>query len=159
MDRRRALARAASGAGPAEAAMIGIDTNILLRWLIAPDEWDIGSSAAEVELVARTILAKDAQFFVNPIVIAETTWILEQKLKLGRGDICDVVDRLLYSENVVIGDADAVDDARKAYEQANIGFADCLIAEINAKAGCDYTLTFDRKAGRRAGFRDIRPRD
>ena len=136
--------------------MIGLDTNVLLRWLIAPEEWDIGSSKAEVDLVARTILAKGAAFFVNAIVLAETTWILEQKLKLSRGDVCEVVDRLLYSVNITVGDASAVHDARRAYEASNIGFADCLIGRMNLASGCTHTLTFNKKASRSTGYRNIR---
>jgi predicted nucleic-acid-binding protein len=139
--------------------VIGIDTNILLRWLIAPDEWDIGSSKAEAAVVAKTILADDADFFVNPIVVAETTWILEQKLKVGRAVVCEVVDRLLYSANVTVGEANAVNAARQVYAKSNIGFADCLISSINREAGCDHTLTFDKKASRQAGFRNIHARD
>jgi predicted nucleic-acid-binding protein len=139
--------------------MIGIDTNVLLRWLLYPEDGDIGSSPAEIDLVERTINAKDAEFFVNAIVVAETTWILEQKLKLPRAGICDVVDRLLYSVNITVGDSAAVNEARQVYETANIGFADCLIAQMNRRAGCSYTLTFDKKAGRHTGFRNIITKD
>jgi len=136
--------------------VIGIDTNIVLRWLLSPDTDELGSSKAELELVERTFRAKGAEFYVNPIVLAETTWILEQKLKLARADVCEVVDRLLYSTNVTMGDADAVAAARRAYQASNIGFADCLIASMNLQAGCTHTLTFDRKAGRSGGYRNIR---
>ena len=139
--------------------MIGIDTNVLLRWLLYPEDGDIGSSPAEIDLVERTINAKDAEFFVNAIVVAETTWILEQKLKLPRAGICDVVDRLLYSVNITVGDSAAVNEARQVYETANIGFADCLIAQMNSRVGCSYTLTFDKKAARHAGFRNISTKD
>lgn len=139
--------------------MIGIDTNVLLRWLLYPEQADIGSSRAEIELVAKTISAPGESFFVNAIVVAETTWILEQKLKLRRADVCGVVDRLLYSVNVTVGDASAVKEARNIYEASNIGFADCLIGRINKRAGCSHTLTFDRKAGRQADFRNIAVKD
>jgi predicted nucleic-acid-binding protein len=139
--------------------MIGIDTNVLLRWLLYPEEGDVGSSSAEIELVEKTISAKGASFFVNAIVIAETTWILEQKLKLRRANVGAVVDRLLYSENIIVGDASAVREARNVYETSNIGFADCLIARINTTAGCSHTLTFDKKAGRQTGFRSISAKD
>lgn len=139
--------------------MIGIDTNILLRWLIAPEEGDIGSSRSEIDLVEKTILAKNSKFFVNPIVIAETTWIFEQKLKLDRATVAEVIARLLYSTNIVVGEADMVGDAHKIYQTSNIGFADCLIGAINSRAGCAYTLTFDKKASRQSGFRDIHAKD
>ena len=137
--------------------MIGIDTNVLLRWLLYPEDGDIGSTRAEIGLVEKTINAKDAAFFVNAIVIAETTWILEQKLKLPRATVCDVIDRLLYSVNITLGDSAAVNEARQIYETVNIGFADCLIAQMNGRAGCTYTLTFVKKAGRQSGFRNISP--
>ena len=136
--------------------MIGLDTNVLLRWLIAPDEGDIGSNKSEMELVSEIIRSADSEFFVNPIVIAETTWILEQKLKLGRHVVCEVVDRLLYSVNIAVGDAEAVRGAREVYEAANIGFADCLIGRMNMQSGCSCTLTFDKKTGRSVGYRNIR---
>ncbi len=146
-------------AGATTIAVIGVDTNILLRWLIWPEQADIGSSKAEIEPVERAIKAPGAEFFVNAIVVAETTWILEQKLKLPRADICDVVDRLLYSVNITLSEAAAVGEARQLYEASNMGFADCLIARINKRAGCTYTLTFDRKAGRQPGFRNISAKD
>lgn len=139
--------------------MIGIDTNVLLRWLIAADERDIGSSRSEIEAVERAIRAKNAEFFVNPVVIAETTWILERKLKLDRPAVCAVIDRLLYAVNITAGEAAAVNDARRNYETSNIGFADCLISCLNRGAGCAYTLTFDSKAARQAGFRNIYAKD
>jgi predicted nucleic-acid-binding protein len=139
--------------------MIGMDTNVLLRWLIAPDEGDVGSSKSEIEAVERVIRARGAAFYVNPIVIAETTWILERKLKLERGDVCGVLDRLLYSTNIEVGETGAVNDARQMYESANVGFADCLISCMNRAAGCEHTLTFDRKASRQAGFRNLHVKD
>jgi predicted nucleic-acid-binding protein len=139
--------------------VIGIDTNLLLRWLIAPDEWDIGSSKTDAELVEKTILAEGAEFVVNPIVIAETTWILEQKLKVGRTAVCEVIDRLLYSANITVSGANAVNAARHIYAASNVEFADCLISSLNLEAGCDHTLTFDKKASRQTGFRNIRSRN
>jgi len=136
--------------------MVGLDTNVLLRWLIAPDEWDIGSSRSEIDIVQKTLLADNVEFYVNAVVLAETTWILEQKLKLSRKDVCEVLDRLLYSANVVVAESDAMNEARLLYERTNIGFADCLIARMNLRAGCTHTLTFDKKAGRETGFRDVR---
>jgi predicted nucleic-acid-binding protein len=139
--------------------VIGLDTNILLRWLISPDEWDLGSSKSELAAIERTLSAVEAEFFVNAIVVAETTWILEQKLKLGRAVVCDVVDRLLFARNIVVDNAELVMQARQHYEDSNVGFADCLIGGINRNAGCDYTLTFDKRAAHHVGFRNIRARE
>lgn len=135
--------------------MIGLDTNILLRWLILPGEGDLGSSDAEMERASQIILTEGAQFFVNAIVIAETAWILEQKLKLARSDVSEVIDRLLHAENITVGNDVAVRAAQMQFEPSSANFADCLIAQLNLAAGCSHTLTFDRKAGRTAGFRHV----
>ncbi|MBX9590402.1 MAG: type II toxin-antitoxin system VapC family toxin [Hyphomonadaceae bacterium] len=135
--------------------MIGLDTNILLRWLILPGEDDLGSSDAELERASQIIFAESAQFFVNAIVIAETAWVLEQKLKLDRSDVLEVIERLLHAENITVGNDVAVRAAQMQFKLSSANFADCLIAQLNLAAGCSHTLTFDRKAGRTAGFRHV----
>ncbi len=139
--------------------MIGLDTNVLLRWLTGPEQWDLGSSRAEIAAVERALSAPGERFFINLVVLAETTWLLEQKLKLDRATLCEVIDRMFFSENVSIGEPATVSEARRRFETSNVGFADCLIASINGNAGCDYTLTFDKKVARQVGFRNIHTRD
>jgi predicted nucleic-acid-binding protein len=139
--------------------VIGLDTNILLRWLIGPDQRNFGASRSEVAAVERALSATGVEYFVNLVVLAETTWVLEQKLKLERPALCEVVDRMLLAANIVVDDAATVGEARRRFEVSNIGFADCLIGQINRVAGCSHTLTFDRKAARQAGFRNIHARD
>jgi predicted nucleic-acid-binding protein len=136
--------------------MIGLDTNILLRWLIDSDEAGISSSKREIELVSKLLLSEKIKFFVNPIVISETSWILEQKLKLKRHEVGEVIDRLLYAVNIVLGEPEAVKEARSVYEESGAGFADCLLGRMNVRAGCSHTLTFDKKASRSIGFRNLR---
>ena len=137
-------------------SLIGLDTNVLLRWLITSDEHDIGSSDDEIELASKLLGSLNSNFFVNAVVVAETTWILEQKLKLKRADVCEVVDRLLYATNIRLGEEAAVREARDLYVRYGAGFADCLLARINIRAGCAHTLTFDRKANRSIGYRNLR---
>ncbi len=135
--------------------MIGLDTNILLRWLIQPGEGDVGSSDAEMQRASQIIGADGAQFFINVIVVAETAWILEQKLKLARADVMEVMGRLLHGENITVGNEAEVRAAQMQFEQSSANFADCLIAQLNLSAGCSHTLTFDKRASRTPGFRHV----
>jgi predicted nucleic-acid-binding protein len=135
--------------------VIGLDTNILVRWLVSPDLADLASSDAELEHVARIVSAKDASLFINVVVIAESAWIMEKKLDLGRDDISAVIGRLLSAENITLGSDLEMGAALLLYTSSTIGFADCLIAKLNLAAGCTHTLTFDRKASRTAGFRHV----
>jgi predicted nucleic-acid-binding protein len=135
--------------------VIGLDTNVLLRWLIPDREGELGSSDSEIERVSKSFLTDGARFFINAVVIAETAWMLEKRLKLARTDISDVVTRLLHAENITLGSDAEVRAAQHQFDQSRANFADCLIAQLNLTAGCLHTLTFDREAARTAGFRHV----
>lgn len=134
--------------------MIGLDTNVLLRWLL--DASIIADDApAQTELVARTILESGETFFANHIVLAETIWVLRNKVGQSRKVIEEIVERLLCSVNVETEKPDVVRRALAAFVAGKADFADYLIAEVNVAAGCSSTLTFDRKAARHSGFSKI----
>jgi predicted nucleic-acid-binding protein len=135
--------------------VIGLDTNILLRWLILPAQGGLASSNAEIERVSQIVNAEGASLFVNVVVMAEMAWILEQKLNLDRVDVSGVIGHLLFAENITLGNDTEIRTALMHYTSSNVGFADCLIGEMNLAAGCAHTLTFDKKASRMAGFRHV----
>jgi len=135
--------------------VIGLDTNILVRWLVSPDQADLASSDAELKRVARVVSAEGASLFVNTVVVAETAWIMEKKLELRRDVVSAVISRLLFAENIKLGNDPEMRAALLLHSSSNIGFADCLIAELNLAAGCAHTLTFDRRASRTPGFRHV----
>lgn len=86
--------------------------------------------------------------FVNPIVLSESTWTLSKRFKLARADIADFVDKVLASSAFAVANASAAQSALVQYRQGKADYADYLIAETNAEAGCDQTATFDRYASR-----------
>ena len=118
-------------------------------------EGKLGSSESEIERVSKIFLIDGAQFYINPIVLAETAWMLERKLKLARPDVSEVVARLLHAENITVGNDAEVRAAQHQFDRSGANFADCAIAQLNLTAGCSHTLTFDREAARTAGFRHV----
>lgn len=126
--------------------MIGLDTNILLRWLLDDD------SASGQSDAARIILESNETFFVNNIVLAETVWVLRNKAGQSRKVIETIVLRLIASANVEMESENTVHRALDAFVGGKADFADYLIAEVNAAAGCSSTLTFDRKAAQHPSF-------
>ncbi len=126
--------------------MIGLDTNILLRWLLDDD------SASGQSDAARIILESNETFFVNNIVLAETVWVLRNKAGQSRKVIETIVLRLIASANVEMESENTVHRALDAFVGGKADFADYLIAEVNAAAGCSTTLTFDRKAAQHPSF-------
>jgi predicted nucleic-acid-binding protein len=126
--------------------VIGLDTNILLRWLLDDD------SASGQSDAARIILESNETFFVNNIVLAETVWVLRNKAGQSRKVIETIVLRLIASANVEMESENTVHRALDAFVGGKADFADYLIAEVNAAAGCSTTLTFDRKAAQHPSF-------
>ena len=81
--------------------------------------------------------------------------MLSRRYRLDRPRVVRFIRALLDSDVVILGEADAVEDALAAYEAGGPGFADHLIGHLNARAGCSTTLTFDKAAARTDHFTAI----
>lgn len=127
--------------------MIGLDTNVVIRYLTRDDP-------AQAKAAARMMasLSADAPGFLSLIVIAELAWVLEASYEFKKNEIIQVLEGLLRSAELVIERAEIVTQALHTFRGARAGFADCLIARCGHAAECQYTATFDRQAGA-AGMR------
>lgn len=80
---------------------------------------------------------------------------MREALGLGPGSrvdfVAEIIDGVLASKEIVLQHGESV---RSAVEILRAGgdFADALIADLDRRAGCQHTLTFDRRAARRAGM-------
>jgi len=128
--------------------MIGLDTNILVRYLTQDDP---AQSAKAIDILERRLTPKNSGF-VSVVVIVETVWVLDRAYGLTAREIAAAIERLLQVEVLIIEDEQQVFTAMVALKQGRASFADALIAELGARAGCTRTLTFDQKAGRLPGF-------
>jgi predicted nucleic-acid-binding protein len=128
--------------------MIGLDTNILIRYLAQDDP--IQSVKANEILERR--LTRTNPGFVSVVGMVETVRVLDRAYGLTAQVIANAVERLLQVEVLVIENEQEVFTAMLALKQRQGTFADALIAELGARAGCTRTLTFDRKAARLPGF-------
>jgi predicted nucleic-acid-binding protein len=117
--------------------MKGIDTNVLLAWLI--DE-------------KSRHLKKDEVYRVNLVTLVELAWVLDRSFKRTRNEIAETIDGLLTASELSLQEHDVVDAAVRDYRNGPADFADYLIGRENLKAGCETTLTFDRKAARHSAF-------
>jgi predicted nucleic-acid-binding protein len=128
--------------------MIGLDTNILIRYVT---EDDPVQSAKATEILERRLTAQDPGF-VSVVTMVETVWVLDRAYGLTAQEIAMAVERMLQVEVLAIENEQAVFNAMVALKQGCGSFADALIAELGARAGCTRTLTFDQKALRLPGF-------
>src|SRR6266581_2632860 len=127
--------------------MIGLDTNILIRYLTQDDP--IQSVKANEILERR--LTRTNPGFVSVVVMVEAVWVLDRAYGLTGQEIATAVERLLQVEVLVIENEQEVFTAMVALKQRRGSFADALISELGARAGCTRTLTFDQKALRLPG--------
>jgi predicted nucleic-acid-binding protein len=128
--------------------MIGLDTNVLIRYLTQDDPVQ---SAKAKEILERRLKPENLGF-VSVVAMVETVWVLDRAYGLAAREIATVVERLLQVEVLTIENEQEVFTAMVALKHGRGSFADALIAELGAHAGCTRTLTFDQKAVRLPGF-------
>jgi predicted nucleic-acid-binding protein len=128
--------------------MIGLDTNVLVRYVVQDDP--IQSAKATAWIEERLTSANPG--FISVVAMAETVWVLERTYGFAAQDIAAAVERLLQADVLVVENEQQVFAAMIALKGNQGSFADALIAALGNRAGCSGTLTFDRKALRLAGF-------
>jgi predicted nucleic-acid-binding protein len=129
--------------------MIGLDTNILVRYLVQDDPIQ---SAKASDLIERR-LTEENPGFVSTVAMVEIAWVLDRAYGLGNDEIAAAIERTLQVEVLVVENEQEVFTAMIALKRGKGSFADAIILALGAKAGCSYTLTFDQRACRLAGFR------
>lgn len=129
--------------------MIGLDTNVLVRYIVRDDP-------VQATLADRCIdgaCSREQPGWVSHVVLAELAWVLIRGYGYPRQALGDVISTLLTSEELQVEGVPVVRTALGACLAGNADFADCLIGAIHTQAGCDTTWTFDKKAARLATHR------
>lgn len=122
--------------------MIGLDTNVLVRYLTQDDpiQAAIANKLIEDQLTSRN------PGFIASIVLIEVIWVLETCYDQTKEAIQEVVNALLTTKQLVVDEADLVYLATKRFYNGNADFSDALIAVIGEHRGCSSVLSFDKKA-------------
>jgi predicted nucleic-acid-binding protein len=133
--------------------VIGLDTNVLIRYLVQDDPVQARQAT---DLIERRCTA-EAPGVINLIVLCEVVWVLTTAYGFSREAIGAVIGELLRAAEVVIEADDAVTAALQLYRSRKIDFADALIGIRNRHLGCEVTMTFDRQAATIAAFAPVGP--
>ncbi len=128
--------------------MIGLDTNILVRYFAQDDPLQ----SRKATVIMEQHLTEQNPGFVSVVALAETIWVMERVYRLSNEGVAAVIERVLQADTLVVEHQAEVATALIALWEGRGSFADALIGAINAQAGCSRTLTFDRKALRLPGF-------
>ncbi|MBK6468504.1 MAG: type II toxin-antitoxin system VapC family toxin [Rhodobacter sp.] len=122
--------------------MIGLDTNVLVRFLVQDDP---EQAAAATALIVG--LTETEPGFVCREVLVELVWVLERAYGMTRADIAFALDRLLEARELVVEAARSrLPSPRTASARAVRGSPDQMVALAGEGAGCRETASFDRKA-------------
>jgi predicted nucleic-acid-binding protein len=128
--------------------VIGIDTNVLVRYLAQDDPVQ---SARATALIEGRLTAREPGF-ISVVAMAETAWVLDRAYGMTPTEIAGAIERLLQADLLMVESEQDVFASMTVLKEGRGSFADALIAALGARAGCSHTVTFDRKALRIAGF-------
>jgi predicted nucleic-acid-binding protein len=128
--------------------VIGLDTNVLVRFLVEDDP----EQARRAKAVVQGAVDQDEKLYVSNVVLCELAWVLDRAYGLERTEVASAVRGLLSAKHVLLEDADLVERALAAYGESRVGFPDYVIRELARDAGCRTVVTFDRTLLREPGF-------
>ena len=129
--------------------MIGLDTNILVRYLAQDDP---AQSPLATQIVERR-LSQENPGFISVVAMVETVWVLDRAYGLADAEIAEAIERILQADTLVVENEQEVFTAMVALKEGHGEFADALIAALATRAGCAHTLTFDKAALALPGFK------
>jgi predicted nucleic-acid-binding protein len=120
--------------------MKGLDTNVLVRFLVRDDKEQAGKASVYIQKV----IASGEQCLINHIVLCELSWVLESAYGYRKQEIADVMEKILITKQFEVELRDTVRQAISEYTHGTGDLADYLIGRINHLNGCNVTATFDR---------------
>ena len=128
--------------------MIGLDTNVLARYVMQDDPRQSTRATRLIEA-----LSADEPGFVPVVALVELVWVLSGSYSLDRSQVATVLDTLLRSKELVVDRADLVSQALSRFSAGPADFSDVLIERIAHAAGCTATVSFDAAAVKSAAMK------
>jgi len=122
--------------------LIGLDTNIIIRYLTQDDT---EQSIRATRIIEEELTSLNTGF-ISLIVLIEVVWVLKSCYKQNKPELCKIVESLLTTKQLSIEKAEYAYKALRLWQKGNGDFSDALISILSLEIGCKYTLTFDKKA-------------
>lgn len=132
--------------------MKGIDTNILVRFLVGDDP---DQAQVVYNLFKKTELNK-TELFVSLLVVLELLWVLESVYQIERKDIIDSLADLILMPILKFENIEAIQKFIIAAKNSKYDLSDLLIAHASSSYGCEAVFTFDKKASTYSLFERIK---
>lgn len=130
--------------------MICVDTNVLLRALVADADAPDQCSAA------RALIAGAGKVRVAGIVFMEALWVLHKRYQASRKEVARIAGELLEHPRYQIENQDRLSAALAIFSLSNVDFADAVALADARHAQC-VLHTFDKKLAKLDGAELVRP--
>ena len=130
--------------------MIGLDTNVLVRYVTQDDPVQSPKACELIE--SLTTLSPG---FVSLVSVVELVWVLQSCYQCTKSELVTVLETLLRTRELIIEQAEIVWQALRRFTASKADFADCLIERCAHSAGCEYTATFDLDAAKATGMKRL----
>ena len=121
--------------------MIGIDTNVLVRYLVQ----DEPEQSAQSTLLIEQECNLSSPGYLSNIVLCELVWVLTGAYKYDKNLVIEVMEQILVTAEFLVENENVVRKAINDYKIGCADFSDYLIVNNNQQSGCTKTYTFDRK--------------
>lgn len=128
--------------------MRGLDTNVILRFVLRDDASQAALADAYIERWCTAV----SPCRINRIVLCEVVWVLEAGYGYERNEVAGLIEDILRTTEFAVENAEESWRALRAYRNGAIDFSDALLGRTNRAAGCEVTGTFDRTAGQDEEF-------
>ena len=124
--------------------MTGIDTNILVRFLVGDDT----KQANKVYRLFKKAEEDKIELFIPLLVILELIWMLESVYEIDRVDILDSISQLTLMPIFQFENLSAIQNFIPEAQESKFDLSDLLIVHSANTNGCETVLTFDKKAAK-----------
>jgi predicted nucleic-acid-binding protein len=122
--------------------MIGIDTNILVRFITRDD----AIQTAFVLGLFEKHKGKSKSIYINVIALCELVWVLNCGYHYPKSQIIAALDLLFLVDEFKLENPASVQEAFVLYKTGMADFSDYVLFCINKNQGCSVTYSFDKKA-------------
>jgi predicted nucleic-acid-binding protein len=127
--------------------MIGLDTNVLVRYIMQDDAKNSPKATNLIES-----LDSDNPGYITMVSVIELYWVLTSCYELTDEQVGQALETILRTKQFLVERADQVMRALRVFGGGKADFADCLIERSASGAGCTQTMTFDVGASKYAGM-------
>src|ERR1700691_5257035 len=104
--------------------MIGLDTNVVVRYLAQDDP----EQSKQANHIIENAVANGETFGISQITLCEIIWVLDRCYNSSKKEIIEVLKQLLKTQNIRIEKDAVVWQALQDFEHdEGIDFSDCLI--------------------------------